>query len=228
MKWAIRLEKGTLMTARIVKASLATIAIASAAVLAGLPIRAAAQGTHPVLQNVIPQAAVETIYAKVQAVDPLTRTVMLTAPDGRTVQVIAAAQVPLEELKPGDKVDVTYYRSVAFMVAKGSSAPKGSTTNLPPEQAQLLGHQTNAQTPDGVNVPMTHVTGMVVQARPADNEVDVVNPTGGGIYTLQASDPSRGALIPSLKIGDVVTAVVSPPIATSIKVDKGLFSRIFD
>ena len=57
--------------------------------------------------------------------------------------------------------------------------------------------------------------------------MDVVNPTGGGVFTIQAGDPSRAALIPSLKVGEGDgEAVVSPPIATAIEPERGLVSDL--
>jgi hypothetical protein len=38
--------------------------------------------------------------------------------------------------------------------------------------------------------------------------------------------PSRAAMIASLKVGDVVTAVISRPISTSIEPECGLFSEL--
>ena len=75
-----------------------------------------------------------------------------------------------------------------------------------------------------MSMRLTQISGLVVGIRPAAHTVDVANPTGGGVYTIQASDPSRDALIDSLKVGDMVTAVVGPPLATSIESEGGLRS----
>ncbi|MBV8402165.1 MAG: hypothetical protein JOZ17_26100 [Acetobacteraceae bacterium] len=202
------------------------IAVATALVPSAVPMPAAAQ-TNPVVPTMIPPSASETIYAKIEAINPETREVTLTAADGQTVPVIAQTQVSLDNLKVGDKVQAHYYRSVAFVVSKSMQAQKGQTTELPPEQAQLISQHAEAKTPDGMSLPMTHITGLIVGVHPQANSVDVVNPNGGGVFTLQASDPSRGAMIGSLKVGDTVTAVISPAIATSIEPEKGFFANLF-
>jgi hypothetical protein len=52
--------------------------------------------------------------ARVVSVDQQTREVLLRAPDGRTLAVMAGPEVRnLSELKAGDTVQVTYYESVA-------------------------------------------------------------------------------------------------------------------
>jgi hypothetical protein len=56
------------------------------------------------------------------------------------------------------------------------------------------------------------------------NSFDVVNANGGGIYTIQTSNPSRQAAIGLLKVGDSVTVSVSPIIATSVA-KCGLFGK---
>jgi hypothetical protein len=190
-------------------------------------MRASAQSTNPTVPSMIPEAAAHTIYAKIRAINPLTREVTMDAFDGSMVTVIAAPQVPLENLEVGDRVDAHYYRSVAFLVAQGTDVPGLITSNLPPEQAQLLMRHEQIQVPGGASVPMTHITGLVVGVHPGMETVDVVNPNGGAIYSIQGSgDPSRAAILPSLKVGDVVTAVISPPIATSIEPETGLFSKL--
>ena len=203
----------------------ATITTMLLAVLVSSSAPAIAQGDHPTVSNVIPESAADTVYAEIRAIKPEAREVTLEAANGHIVTVMAETNVPLDKLKVGDTADVKYYRSVGFLVSKGSQpAQDQQTTHLPPEQAGLLAEHKQAQAPDGVSVPMTHISGMVVGLRPAEQEIDVVSPTGGGIYTISVSDPSRGALLSALKVGDVVTAVVSPPIATSIEPDRGLLS----
>lgn len=77
-----------------------------------------------------------------------------------------------------------------------------------------------------MSMRLTQISGLVVGIRPAAHAVDVVNPTGG-VYTILANDPSRATLINTLKVGDMVTAVVSPAIATSIERESGL-RRLFN
>ena len=73
------------------------------------------------------------------------------------------------------------------------------------------------EAPGGVGVRSTQVQGAVVGIDLADNTVDVVNPSGGGVYTLHVTDPARIPMLASLKVGDTITAVVSQVVAVSIE-----------
>ena len=74
-----------------------------------------------------------------------------------------------------------------------------------------------ARVPGGVGVRLTRVSGTVVGIDLAAHSVDLVNPSGGGIYTVDVTDPARVALLSTLKLGDTVTAVISQALAVSIE-----------
>ena len=73
-----------------------------------------------------------------------------------------------------------------------------------------------AQAPGGIGVRETKISGLVVGVDLAANSIDIVNPSGGGVYTINVTDPSRQALLETLKVGDTITAVVSQALAVSI------------
>jgi hypothetical protein len=66
-------------------------------------------------------------------------------------------------------------------------------------------------------VSLTKISGTVVGMDLAAHSIDVVNPSGGGIYTIDVTDPARIAMLSHLKIGDRVTAVISQALAVSIQ-----------
>ena len=176
------------------------------------PHRAAAQ--NPVLSNVVPESEALTIHAKITAMNPATRAVTLAGASGNQVTVTAGPDVRLEMLKVGDTVNAKYYRSVAFMVtppATGSSTTPTSNDQI----TQVLARP--VQAPGGLGVRTTQVQGAVVGIDLAANSVDVVNPSGGGVYTLHVTDPARIPMLASLKVGDTITAVVSQVVAVSIE-----------
>jgi hypothetical protein len=116
-------------------------------------------------------------------------------------------------LKVGDTVNAQYYRSVAFMV----TPPKGGMGVPAPGQdeiAQMIAQP--AQAPGGVGVRMTKISGTVVGIDMAAHSIDVVEPSGGRIYTIDVTDPARIAMLPELKVGDTITAVISQMLAVSI------------
>lgn len=68
------------------------------------------------------------------------------------------------------------------------------------------------------------MSGLVVAIDMAAHSVDLVNPSGGGIYTVEVTDPERIAMLSQIKVGDTITAVVSEALAVSIEpASKSLF-----
>jgi hypothetical protein len=177
-----------------------------------LPSDASAQG-NPTLTNLIPSSESATIHARITAIDPSARAVTLMGASGEKVTLAAGPAVRLENLKVDDRVNAQYYRSVAFMVAPPTG---GNGTPVSNDQvAQLIAQP--AQAPGGIGVQLIKISGTVVGIDLAAHRIDVVNPSGGGIYTLDVTDPARVAMLGSLKVGDTVTAVISQAVAVSIE-----------
>jgi hypothetical protein len=197
----------------------ALIVCATPALSVALSEDAAAQA-NPMLTNVIPDSESATFHAKITAINPETRDVTLVGASGDKVTLTAGPAVRLEKLKVGDRVNVQYYRSVAFMVRPPAG---GSGTPVSDDQiTQLLARP--AKAPGGIGVRLTKISGTVVGIDMAAHRVDLVNPTGGGIYTIDITDPSRVAMLGSLKVGDTITAVISQALAVSIEpAPKGWF-----
>ena len=57
----------------------------------------------------------------------------------------------------------------------------------------------------------------------AAHSIDLVNPSGGGVVTIDVTDPKRIAMLSDLKVGDTITAVVSQALAVSIEPSKSWF-----
>jgi hypothetical protein len=195
------------------KASLAAILAGAALVLPlSLPHGAAAQG-NPTISNLVPESEAVSVQAKITAIDTSNRWVTLASSTGKLTTVIAGPSVRLEMLKVGDKVNARYYRSVAFMVTPPTG---GSDVPVSDDQMTQLTAQP-AQAPGGVGLRLTKVSGTVVGVDMASHSIDVVNPSGGGVYTIDVTDPSRIPMLSSLKIGDTITAVISQALAVSIE-----------
>lgn len=178
----------------------------------GLTNQARAQA-NPVISNVVPASEAVTLQAKITAIDPNTRAVTLVGASGHQVTVTAGSAVRLDMLNVGDRVDARYFRSVGFMVAP----PRGGTGTpvSDDEMTQMVAQP--VQAPGGVAIRLTKVSGTVVGIDLASHSIDVVNPSGGGVYTIDVTEPSRIAMLDSLKVGDTITAVVSQALAVSIQ-----------
>lgn len=164
------------------------------------------------LKNVIPQDEEVTLQAKITAIDPNTRAITLKGPSGNSVDVTAGPLVRLDLLQVGQTVNAKYYRSVAFLV----NPPRGGN-GVPISDAQFS--QVTMQpveAPGGVALRMVKVSGTVVAVDLSSNSIRLVNPSGGQVYTIDVTDPSRAAMLPSLRVGDTISAVVSQVLAVSI------------
>src|ERR1700722_18960335 len=180
---------------------LTTTAIAIAAAVQVLPLalpQAAIAQANPVLSNIIPESEAVTLQAKITAIDPTNRWVTLAGASGHQVTIVAGPNVRLDMLKVGDRVNAKYYRSVGFVV----SGPTGGN-GVPVSEdsiAQIIARP--AQAPGGVGVKLTKISGTVVGIDMAAHSVDLVNPSGGGVYTVDVTDPERIKMLGSLKVGD--------------------------
>ena len=191
-----------------------------ASAIAGPPAQAQTMAPGTTLKNVIPQAEEVTLQAKITAIDPSTRQVTLKGASGNTVSVTAGPLVRLEMLQVGQRVNAQYYRSVAFVV----NPPRGGN-GVPVSDAQFSQVVAQpVQAPGGVALRMTKISGTVVGVDLSSNSISLVNPSGGQVYTVDVTDPSRIAMLPSLHVGDTISAVVSETLAVSITpAPKGLF-----
>jgi hypothetical protein len=183
---------------------------------AALPQPALAQGTaqstgtaNPGSSHVIPESAAVVFQAKIRSIDPGTQHVTLVGSSGQVVVLAAGPNVRLEMLRPGDTVNAKYYRSVAFLLTRpGTPAPENQVTDVVAQSAHV---------PGGFGVRKTRVSGLVVGVDMAAHSLDVVDPSGGGIYAINVTDPARQMSMSELKVGDTVTAVISEALAVSIE-----------
>jgi hypothetical protein len=80
-----------------------------------------------------------------------------------------------------------------------------------------------ASTPGGIGPSPAEIVGRVTKLN-GPSGFDVVHANGGGIYYIETTDPTRETAIGTLKVGDSITACVSPLIATSVA-KCGLFGK---
>ena len=164
------------------------------------------------MQNVVPQSEEVTMQAKITAIDPSTRAVTLKGPKGDKVTVTAGPGVRLDMLKVGQTVNAQYFRSVAFLVIP----PQGGM-GVPVSNDQFTQVTARPATaPGGVAVQVVKVSGTVVGVDLSNNSISLVNPSGGQVINIDVTDPARIAMLPTLKVGDTISAVVSQVLAVSI------------
>jgi hypothetical protein len=179
-----------------------------------LSVPVAAQD-NPVMTNVIPDGGSYSAQGKLQALDPSALTLTLAPESGPPLPMTVAPGVSLSDVSVGDVASVHFTRSVTFVVA----SPNVGVANVP--ATNTVGGV--AQTPGGIGPGAATIVGRVVKVS-GPTSFDVVNANGGGVYTIKTTNPTREAIIGMLKVGDSVTASVSPLIATSVA-KCGLFGK---
>jgi hypothetical protein len=152
--------------------------------------------------------------ATVKAVDMKSRTVTLVGPQGETKTLKVGDQVQnLAQVKPGDVVVARYYESVAYVVA-----PAG--TKLPENAMAMAEAQAvPGELPAGGAAAKIIVTGLVVGVNPVAHTISLVNPppAGGEIRTLTVKNPDYQKMLPQIKVGDTITAVISEALVAAVE-----------
>lgn len=186
----------------------ATTALAFAAIITPTVLSApVAAQSHPTMTNVVPDGGEYAVQGKLLALDPGALTLTITPKSGQAIPMTVAPNVDLTGVSVGDVADVHYTRSVTFVIGPphlaAGQVPVTSTVDE------------IARTPGGIGFNAAVVVARVTKLN-SPGSFDIVNDNGGGIYTIQSTNPSRQAAMHLLKVGDSVTVSVSPLIATSV------------
>jgi hypothetical protein len=190
-------------------ASTSTALLCASAVLPAMqPTRAGAQA-NPTMTNVIPEGGNYAVQGKVQAINPGAGTLTIMPASNTPLPMTAGPGVNLANanIEVGDTVSAHYTRSVAFEMASPQTrvSDRGASETL----GQL------ARKPGGVGPGAMNLKGVVTQLN-GPSSFDLVDASGGGVYTIQVTNPARVALVQQLKVGDTVTVDVTPLILTSV------------
>src|ERR1700722_12230080 len=153
-----------------------------------------------------------SLRATVKAVNQKSRTVTLVGPQGDTVTLKVGDEVHnLAQVKPGNKVIVRYHASVAYVLA-----PSG--TKLPDDSMTMAGvRATPGQMPAGAIGSRMVVTARVVGVDPVAHTLQLINPSGGLIRTVDVVTPEGQQSMKMINVGDTITAVITEAIAISVE-----------
>jgi hypothetical protein len=158
-------------------------------------------------------AGVQAYEAIVESVDPTTREILVSTPDGKLATVVAGAQVRnFSRIKAGDKILLTYHEEIAVKLAPPGAPPQGPSVGVAVGRA-ALGH-----------LP----AGAVYEVVQAQVKIDAVDKTTGKVDFTRV-DGSTGSVVPrnpdmlafarQLKPGDQVDIAFVQ--AMSLVVEKG-------
>ena len=189
----------------LVVSAIASLACSAALSPLVLPTTVAAQSA-PTVSNVIPDGGRFAIKGKVQAIDAAAGTITIGTESNGALPLVVAPGVSLEDIAVGDIVSGHYSRTVTFVVA----GPNVSVAPIAP--SPTVGH---AVVPGAIGPAGGTIVGRVVK-RDSTNSFDVVDATGGGVYTILVANHTRQAAVKLLNIGDSITVVVSPLTLVSV------------
>lgn len=155
---------------------------------------------------------IETVTAAVTAINATTRTVTIKMADGTSVDVIAGAGAyNFGNVKVGDKVVATLEFSLNFTVL-----PVG--TKLPP--VAVLDQAARAkpgQKPAAGIAQTTQITAVIVAIDVPGKTVSVVDRAGGPIRVLKVMNPERQAMLPKVKVGQVLVITYTEALAIEVR-----------
>lgn len=193
---------------------LAATMLAAAGALGAIPLlsvpSAHAQGAppHPEMSNVIPDGGWGGIEGKIGAIDLHTRVLTIAPKSGYAVQMHAGPEVRLDDLEVGDDVDAIFTRNVLWLVTPSNQeSAAGQTTTV----------GAVAHAPGGPGPLATQINGRVTKIDNSGHRFDIVDATGGGVYTVVVTDPARYAMMDALQVGSGLTVMMSPLTITTLE-----------
>lgn len=159
-------------------------------------------------------AHTESVSARavVKTIDLQTRTVTLEEAGGNTIVLKIAEEVRnLPQVRPGDTVIAHYYTSSAYVLAPpGSQLPDDSLTATGARAAP-------GEKPGAVVGSKLVVSGLVVGVDPSLHTVSLVDPTGGGVRTMNVVTPEGQQSMKLIKIGDTITAIMTTAVLIGVE-----------
>ena len=153
-------------------------------------------------------AETNRLKATVEDIDYSKRELTLKGPEGNTAQfVVSDAVKNFPQIKKGDEVNIGYYESVAFAIAK-----PGDIT--PTSRSESLVTRPAGEKPGASAVAISDITATVEDIDREKREVTLKGPMGNVVKVKV--DPSVGNL-QRIKVGDQITATRTEALAVSVE-----------
>jgi hypothetical protein len=145
-----------------------------------------------------------TVRGWVESIDPETRTIVFTTPDGRLVDLAVGDGVRnLEAIPENAAADITYNQIVTLL-------------NLRQKGPGSREARRESASPSSTDTEMGRFTVTVTAIDLANNKVSVIEGRGGQVHTYTANTAAKQELLKKMKIGDVVIGLTSPMQVTAI------------
>jgi Cu/Ag efflux protein CusF len=184
------------------KTLLVTLVAAALVAWIGAELRAQAQA--------ITKGALISASTTVKKVDAGKREITVMGTDGNPVIINVPPDVQgIENVKPGDKLDVSYYESVVFSLRKpGDTGPRAT--------AKSTEQPTSGAMPGGTASRQISATVKVVKVDRDNNKLTIRSPNGE-MDTVHVTDPQNQAELRKLKVGDELQVTYTEAMASAIR-----------
>jgi hypothetical protein len=157
----------------------------------------------------VPRAGVSfpnnvTVKGWVESIDPETRTIVFTTPEGRLVSVAVSDSVKnLGEIPENAEATITYSEVVTLL-------------NLRQKGPGSREARREGATPDSTDADIGRFTVTVTAVDLPNNKVSVIDGRGGPIRTYSATSIATKDMLKKIKVGDVVVGLTTPMQVTAI------------
>ncbi|MGE5346831.1 MAG: hypothetical protein ACM3JH_12830 [Acidithiobacillales bacterium] len=153
-------------------------------------------------------ARVETAKAKVTAIAPETRVLLLKGEGGKVISLqVPEAVKNFPQIKVGDEVVARYYEAIAFEVKKPGEAA------APPSVTEAAAHAAPGQKPAGIIAGEVKATVEIMAIDHHHPSVTVKGPEGN-VYDVAVKNPKN---LEGLKVGDKVEVTYTQALAISVE-----------
>jgi len=153
-----------------------------------------------------------SLRGKVTAIDQSTRMVTLVGPKGNGVTLKVGDEVRnLPQVKVGDTVNVLCRASVTYVLS-----PRGAKT--PDNSMTVAGARaTPGQMPAGAVDAKVVVTSTVVGVDLTGHTLQLIDPSGGQVRTVDVVTPEGQQSMKMVKVGDSITGVATLVVAVAVE-----------
>jgi hypothetical protein len=152
------------------------------------------------------------LHAKVTAIDQGTRMVTLVGPKGNSLTLKVGDEVRnLPQVKVGDTVNMLCHASVTYVLSpRGATAPDNSTTAAGTRAAP-------GQMPAAGLDAKVIVTSTVVGVDLTGHKLQLIDPSGGQVRTVDVVTPEGQQSMKMVKVGDSITGVATLVVAIAVQ-----------
>lgn len=194
------------------RATAVTLTIGAAVVLLPTTIPAAYAADKAGEMMGVGESETAVMQATVKSVDVAKRTLVLVGPSGETKSMKVGPEVKnLAQVKAGDVIVARYSEAVAYVIAPPNSKTPEDLIALATERAAP------GQKPAGGVEALAVVTALVVGVSPTADTLSLVDPAGGEVQTVAVNNPEYQKMLPDLKVGDTITAVMTESIVVAVE-----------